>query len=91
MRHDVLLGAESTHLFLDVQLVFELPVGQVMSGLGLFPPNQAVRPVAVHTDIVGWAKYFCNENPGHSPERASAGPRRSHPVLPAAPRGHPEA
>lgn len=68
MRQDVLLGAESTHLFLDVQLVFELPVGQVMSGLGLFPLNQAVGPGAVHADIVGWAKYFCNENPGHSPE-----------------------
>lgn len=42
LRCGALLGAVSTHLSLDVQLVLELPDGQCFSGPGLFPPDEAV-------------------------------------------------
>lgn len=39
---------------LDIQLVLELPVGQWLSGPGLFPLDEAVGLVAVDGDVVGW-------------------------------------
>ena len=59
-----LLGAKPTYPSLDIQLVLELPVGQWLSGPGLFPLDEAVGLVAVDGDVVGWVVLLCNETPG---------------------------
>ena len=79
-----LLGAESTYLSLDVQLVLELPVGPLLSGPGLFPPDEAVGLVALDGDVVRWVVLLCNETPETPVMRdASATPRTGDPFLPS--------
>lgn len=87
LRLTALLGAESAHPSLDVQLVLELHVGPRLPGPGLFPADEAVGLVAADGDIVGSVVLLC-KRPPHAPEtpvmrNASPGPRRGDPFLPS--------
>lgn len=63
LRLTALLGAESAHPSLDVQLVLELPVGPRLPGPGLFPADEAVGLVAADGDIVGSVVLLCKRPP----------------------------
>ena len=68
-------GAERTDLFLDAQLVVEVPGGRGVSRPGRVPEDLAVGRVAVDADVVGRAVYFCEGDRGQGPEPQGLRPR----------------